>query len=347
MDPYRWTAGRSPLASTQTVKDAQLPGRAIWNHRLCHSKPHEKVVFHGTLPYHLSLPPIQRNQQRQPQSLPFHHCRQCIEPVSNLIGKTIADTRLGEEYDLTVMGLIRDGSVRLGLLSDVYIEAEDVLLVKGSIAHILEVADRIGITIDPHRRLREFDLKPPEASVIEVVISQLADFAGQTLKEVDFRVKYGLTVLAIWHKEEVIVSRLSDVSLQLGDVLIVQGPRQRLNYLRRDPAFVVLGPITMEYRRVNKALPSLFIIGGMILLVSTGALQIFAAAVLAAVLMVLFGVLAMNEAYASVEWQSVFLIAGMLPVDYFLADFLDPLASLTGLMSSRADNGPIQAERIV
>lgn len=253
-----------------------------------------------------------------------------VLPVSNLIGKTIEDTRLGEEYDLTVMGLMRDGRVRLGLLPDVYIEAEDVLLVKGSIAHIFEVEDRIGITIDPHRRLSEFDLKSPEASVIEVVISQLADFAGQTLKEVDFRVKYGLTVLAIWHKEEAIVSRLSDVSLQLGDVLLVQGPRQRLDYLRRDPAFVVLGPITMEYRRVKKALPSLIIFGGMILLVSTGTLHIATAAVLAAVLMVLVGVLAMNEAYASIEWQSVFLIAGMLPLGIAMAktgtaDFLSDL----------------------
>ncbi len=250
--------------------------------------------------------------------------------VSSLIGKTILDTRLGEEYDLTVTGLMRNGHAYPGVLPNAHIQANDILLVKGSITKILEVQDRIGIRIDPHIRLSELDLKSSEASIIEVVISQLADFAGKTLKQVDFRAKYGLTVLAIWHKEEVIVNRLSDVPLQLGDILLVHGPRQRLNYLRKDLAFIVLGLITMEYRRVNKALLSLIIFGGMILLVSTGTLHIATAVVLAAVLMVLVGVLAMNEAYASIEWQSVFLIAGMLPLGIAMAktgtaDFLSKL----------------------
>lgn len=253
-----------------------------------------------------------------------------VLPTSNLIDQTIAETALGEEYDLTVMGLMRNDQVRLEILPHTHIEAGDVLLVKGSISKILDVQDRIGIAIDPHRRLSELALNSPEASTIEVVISQLADFAGKTLKEVDFRAKYGLTVLAIWHREEALVSRLGEVPLQLGDILLVQGSRQRLAYLRQDPAFIVLGPITMEYRRVNKALLSLAIFGGMILLVSTGTLHIATAAVLAAMLMVLVGVLTMEEAYTSIEWQSVFLIAGMLPLGIAMAktgtaDFLSTL----------------------
>jgi di/tricarboxylate transporter len=242
-----------------------------------------------------------------------------VLPVSTLIGKTIVDTRLGEEYDLTVMGLMREGRVRLGVLPNAHIKADDILLVKGSISQIIDVQDRIGITIDPHMRLSELDLKSPEASMTEVVISQLADFVGKTLKEVDFRARYGLTVLAVWHKEESIVGRLSEVPLQLGDVLLVQGRRERLDYLRQDPAFLVLEPVTMEHRRVNKAFLSLLIFGGMILLVATGTLHIATAAVLAAVLMVLVGVLTMDEGYASIEWQSVFLIAGMLPLGIAMA----------------------------
>lgn len=250
-----------------------------------------------------------------------------VLPVSNLIGKTVVDAHLGEAYDLTVMGLMRDGELQSGDLPDAHIKADDTLLVKGSITKILEVQDRIGITLDPQMRLGELDLKSAKASMIEVVIGQLANFAGKTLKEVDFRAKYGLTVLAIWHKETVIVNRLSDVPLQVGDILLVHGPHQRLNYLRQDLAFIVLEPVTMEYRRTNKALLSLIIFGGMILLVSTGTLHLATAVVLAAMLMVLVGILAMNEAYASIEWQSVFLIAGMLPLGIAMeqtgaADFL-------------------------
>lgn len=254
-----------------------------------------------------------------------------ILPASTLVGKTIAEARLAPDYDLTIMGLLRHGrEIRFNVLPETAIEADDVLLTKGPIKNILGVEEDIGIAIDPHLRLSELDLKSPENSVIEVVISQLADFAGKTLKEIDFRAKYGLTVLAVWHREEAIVSRLADVQLQLGDVLLVQGPRQRLDYLRKDQSFIVLGPITMEYRRQNKAFLSLLFFGGMILLVSIGALHISAAAVLAAVLMVLFGVLIMEEAYTAIEWQSVFLIAGMLPLGTAMAktgtaDFLSNL----------------------
>ncbi|MCB0078912.1 MAG: anion permease [Anaerolineales bacterium] len=253
-----------------------------------------------------------------------------VLPVSKLIGKTVVESRLGQDYDLTIIGLMRDDHVYLEALSTTPIKAEDVLVVKGSIKEILEVEERIGITIDSHRRLSEFDLQSPEASMIEVVISQLADFAGRTLNEVDFRVKYGLTVLAIWRQEKAIVNRLADVPLRLGDVLLVQGSRRQLDALRRNLAFIVLGPMMMEYRRTNKALLSLLIFGGMILLVSTGTLHIATAVVLAAVLMVLVGVLLMPEAYASIEWQSVFLIAGMLPLGIAMeqtgaADFLSEL----------------------
>ncbi len=237
-----------------------------------------------------------------------------VLPQSKLIGSTIVESRLGEDYDLTVMGLMRDGHVRLGVLPDAHIHAKDVLLINGSINNILEFQERIGVTIDSHMRLSEVDLKSPEATLTEVVISQLANFAGKTLKEIDFRAKYGLTVLAIWHREESIIGRLSEVPIQLGDVLLVQGRRERFDLLVQDPAFLVLGPVTMEHRRVSKAPVSLLIFGGMILLVSTGWLHIAPAAVLAAMLMVLFGVLEMDHAFRSIEWQSVFLIAGMLPL---------------------------------
>jgi di/tricarboxylate transporter len=107
-------------------------------------------------------------------------------------------------------------------------------------------------------------------------------------------------------------------------------------------AFIVLEPVTMEYRRTNKALLSLIIFGGMILLVSLGTLHLATAVVLAAMLMVLVGVLAMNEAYASIEWQSVFLIAGMLPLGITMeqtgtADFLSAqMIELVGGLGPRA-----------
>ncbi len=237
-----------------------------------------------------------------------------VMPESPLIGRTIVESRLGEIHDLTVMGIIRNGRTRLGVLPNAHIQAGDLLLTKGNINQLLRVRREIGVAIEPELKLSDVDLTSPEADVVEVVISQKADFVGRTVAEIDFRGRFGLTVLAIWRNEESLVGRIGEIEMKLGDTLLVHGRRERIAALQNDDSFLVLSPIELELRRSSKAPLALIIFIGMILLVSFGVLHISAAAVLASILMILVGTLKMDEAYNAIEWQSVFLIAGMLPM---------------------------------
>ncbi len=270
-----------------------------------------------------------------------------VLPDSPLIGDTISESRLGETHDLTIMGIIRDGRVRLGVLPNAHIQAGDLLLVKGAANQLLQVRREIGVGIEPELKLSDLDLTSPEAAVAEVVISQKADFVGRTVSEVEFRNRFGLTVLAIWRYEESIVGRVGDIQLQLGDTLLLHGRRDRINALQSEDSFLLLAPIELEQRRLNKAPLALIVFVAMIILVSMGTLHISTAAVLASIVMVLLGTLKMDEAYSAIEWQSVFLIAGMLPMGIamdktgtaqFLADsiiravgHLGPQATMIGL----------------
>lgn len=237
-----------------------------------------------------------------------------VLPDSALIGSTVIESQLGETYDLTVMGIVREGRVRLGVLPNAHIREGDLLLVKGVAEKLLQVHEDIGVTIDPHSKLSEIELTSPEAGISELVISQKADFVGQTLIDVDFRGRFGLTVLAIWRAEAPLVGLLDREPLQFGDTLLVHGRRERIDALADSDGFVRLAPDAVEKRRTNRAPVAIVIFFLMIGLVATGTLHISAAAVTATVLMVLTGCLNMDEAYSSIEWQSVFLIAGMLPM---------------------------------
>jgi di/tricarboxylate transporter len=259
-----------------------------------------------------------------------------VLPGSPLLGRTIPETRLGEQYDVTVLGVLRDGRVRLGVLPNAHVQVGDVLLVKGLLPQILQVSQEIGVTVEPHAPLSQVDLTSTETSIVEVVVSQLANVSGKTLSEIDFRGRYGLTVLAIWHRETPITGRLADFRLHLGDVLLVQGRHDRIDYLRREGDFLVLEPVRLEQRRLNKAPIVLAIFGLMILAVAFGYLHISTAAVTAAVLMVLTRAMTMDEAYHAIQWRSVFLIAGMLPMGIAMektgtAQFLsDQIINLVG-----------------
>ncbi len=246
-----------------------------------------------------------------------------VLPDSSLIGRKLVETRLREDHGLNVVGIVRDDRVRVGILPDIRIGSGDLLVVTGSMDRILSPEDSLGVAINPDFQLEDTDLTSPDSTIGEIVVSQKADFIGQTLEDINFRKRFNLTVLAIWHNETAIVDRIGHAPLRLGDTLLVHGRRQQLDSLRQVPDFLVLGPVSAaintESRRINKAPYAIAIFILMIGLVTTGTVNIAAAAVLAAILMILTGCLNMDEAYRSIEWQSVFLIAGMLPMGIAMA----------------------------
>ncbi|MCA9938714.1 MAG: SLC13 family permease [Anaerolineales bacterium] len=241
-------------------------------------------------------------------------CELTVLPNSPLVDKTLEQARLGEIYDLTVIALVRNGETHLDLVATSVLHAGDRLLCKGSVQDMLSLQEQLGISFDANTHVRVRDLISADTILAELVVSQRADFIGQTLQEADFRNRYDLTVLAIWHDTAHITASLEDIPLRLGDVLLVHGRRERIESLRGHNGFLVLGPLEIETPRHHKAPLAVAIFASMIGLVLVGVLHISAAAVMGTVLFVLTGVMTMDEAYRAVEWKSVFLIAGMLPM---------------------------------
>ena len=137
-----------------------------------------------------------------------------VQSSSDLIGKTLVDTQLGELYDLDVMGVLRNGRVQLGMMPNYHIRKGDVLLTRGVPDQLLAARKEIGVTLVPEHLLTDANLRTSEATIAEIVISQKAQLIGQTLKQADFRGRYGLTVLAIWREEAPIRGHLADEPLR-------------------------------------------------------------------------------------------------------------------------------------
>jgi len=255
---------------------------------------------------------------------------------SALSGQTLLESGLGEAYDLVILGVQRNGRAHLDILPNAHINPGDVLIAKGDRTDIERLASTLGLSVSADGRLSGQDLRSEDATIAEVVISQKADFIGKTLKQVDFRERFGLSVLAIWHEESPLINHVGHIPLRLGDTLLVQGRRERIEALRSDPALLLLREPSTASPRRHKAPINLLIFVSMISLVALGILHISVAAVLGAVLSVLTGCLTMDEAYKSIEWKSVFLIAGMLPLGIAMqktgtALFLsDQIIGLTG-----------------
>ncbi len=270
-----------------------------------------------------------------------------VSPVSSLIGKTLLESRLGRDYDLSVLALQRENGDRPPLNRDTEIRMGDLLVVESSASDMMAARQSLGLTTEAERTLDIESLERGDVQIIEATLAPRSHIVGLSLRDVRFRDRYGFTALAISRHGELITERLRDVPLQFGDALLLQGPSHRIKQLQEGENFLVLEPIETEQFRRNKAPIA---IGALVLAIGLtifAGMSISLAMVIAAVIMILAGALRIDEAYEAVDWRTVFLVAGMLPLGLameltgtaeFLADIMlgvfgpyGALATLAGI----------------
>ncbi len=237
-----------------------------------------------------------------------------VPESSPLAGLTLAESRLGYDFGLGVMGIVRGGTTRLMPAAEERIEAGDTLLVKGNEEDVKALSGLQNLKIgDPGEADLE-GLESDRVAIAEAVLAPRAGIAGKTLVELHFREKYGLNVLAVTREGRTLRENLRHLPLRFGDALLLHGPREKLKVLGSEPDFLVLTEEAQEPLRLERAPVAALIMGGVVLTVLVGWLPIYIAAICGALLMVLTGCLTMDDAYRSIEWRAVFLIAGMLPL---------------------------------
>ncbi len=234
--------------------------------------------------------------------------------------KSLAKSRLGDALGLAVLGIVRGERTLLMPDPDERLLAGDRLLVRGRVADldVFRGLQQLEAEDAPLKDVEE--LQSERIGLIEVILSPRTRLAGSTLRDLDFRERYGLQVLAILREGRTHRSGLRDLPLRFGDALLLFGSRDRLALLTRDPDFLVLSEAAQVAPRTERASLAALIMGVAMATVLVGWLHIAIAAVIAAALMIATGCVSFEEAYRSIEWPSVFVIAGMLPLGTALND---------------------------
>jgi di/tricarboxylate transporter len=265
------------------------------------------------------LPPKQLTPDILRSNYPLDkRLRQLRAPkTSKLIGLNLNESRLGDAVDVQILYIVRQNGNAFIPISTDYFEPEDRLVVSGSsdMISILQMQGLEGVFVEDHSHPLDLSmLEDDQVGLIEVMLSPHSVLSGITLGQMNFREKYGLTVLSIWRKGRAYRSRLRNMSLQLGDALLLYGPWKKLIVLGREPDFLVLTEMAQEVPRIEKAKIALIIMIAVLLPVIMGWIPIYIAVVVGSAFMVLTKCLTMEEAYRYIEWKAVFLIAGMLPL---------------------------------
>jgi len=253
-----------------------------------------------------------------------------IPAGSELEGKTLSQSRLGMAYGFTVLGIVREGSTMLMPGPEEELKVGDVLLTEGKSEDLETLRGIQELEFETSVSLKMSELESELVGMAEAVVSPHSNLPGKTLRQIHFREKYGLNVLAIWREGTAFRSFLSDLTLKYGDSMLVFGLREQLKILGADPEFLVLTEEAQEVPRRKKMPLAILIMLLVLTVVIFDWVPIAIAAVGGAVLMILTGCLTPDEAYRNISWKAIFLIAGMLPLGIAMEK--------TGTASFLADN---------
>jgi di/tricarboxylate transporter len=237
-----------------------------------------------------------------------------VPPDSALVEKSLKESRLGDALGSRVLGILRGENPIIMPEPHEILQAEDRLVVEGRQRDFDNLRGLEELEIERRTDTDVQKLVSGDAGLVEAILSPQTTLEGKTLRQINFREKFGLNVLALWRKGRAHRSNLRDMELRFGDALLLLGPRAKLQLLGREPDIIVLTETAQEELRIEKMKFSILIMVAVLLPVILGWVPIYIAAVVGAALMVLFGCLTMEEAYRQIEWKAVFLIAGMLPL---------------------------------
>lgn len=232
-------------------------------------------------------------------------------------GKTLVEIGLRENYGVNLVAVERQGRVIHALAADTVLVAGDIVFLEGQLEEFRKHDAASCLEILPTSEAHADRLESEAVAVVEAVLAPRSTLLGQTLRSARFREKYGMNVLGIWRAGRPIRTNLSDLPLAFGDALLLQGLRRQLPLLRTEPDLIVLTNGEAERSaaptRLKRWLAPAIMLAALILAAFNTALvgEIMLGG---ALLMVLTHILTMDQAYGAIEWRSIFLIAGMLPL---------------------------------
>jgi len=233
---------------------------------------------------------------------------------SGLVDATLAKSRLADVFDFRVLAIFRDGELTVMPRGDEVLDGGDLLLIEGQHSDLDVLRGLQELEIDTKVEANVASLESERLTLLDATLDPRSTLAGRTAGELNFRERYGIELAGIWREGDAVSTDLADERLQIGDALLLLGPRDRLQLLSSDSDFLILTPLGQEPPDTRRAPLAAAIMLAVVLTVMMGYAPISIAAVIGGTIMVLTGCLNMEQAYRAIDWRAIFLIAGMLPL---------------------------------
>jgi len=263
-----------------------------------------------------------------------------LQAGSKSVGRPLASAPLVKDLGIEVLQ-IRRGEDTLRPTPETILCENDVLRIQGNLRTINELKDRAGVAFGMSVKWRDEDLQSTDTRLVEAVVGPSSPLAGKSLAESHLRENFGAWVLAVRQHGTLRHSEFENITLMPGDTLLIDVPNDQIEHLTEQRVFLVVSRAGIPRFNWPKAAKALAIVVSVVVVAATGLLPIVAAAATGALAMVLSRCISTDEAYGAIEWNVLFLLAGMLSLGAAMEKTGASTMLAEGMVNAVGGFGPI------
>tara|TARA_Y100001978_G_scaffold201316_1_gene219398 strand:- start:1427 stop:2578 length:1152 start_codon:yes stop_codon:yes gene_type:complete len=237
-----------------------------------------------------------------------------ISEDSSFLGKRINQLDIEQKFDIQILMIIRDQVRYRYNLNTIQFKKDDVILVQINIKDIVSLKEQYDLLLLSDVKMTQKELSGKNHVLVECLLPQESHLIGKTLQELDFKKKYQGFVLAVRRNTDIIREKLAKIKLRFSDTLLVMMPKGKVESFRRSPDLILLEELNIVLKYEGLWWLSIIVIPLIMILTFLNVISIMKASIIGAVILLIVRSLSIQDAYESINWSVIFLIASLIPI---------------------------------
>ena len=237
-----------------------------------------------------------------------------VRKGSVLIGKSCFDRSINQNYDVTVLDIIREKKHIVKDIRRTILKEGDILFVRGTLENFLRMKEVEGVALLTDEKLTQSELEQEDNELVECLLTDDSGLVGKSLMSTNFRQIYGAFILAIRREGDIFRKKIAHMKLRAFDTLLVYGPSKKIASLSDGGNFIVLGKVQARLIKEKFWWVSIYVVLISIIFAAVGYIPIMKGAFLSVVILLSLKIITAQESYQSIHWQVIFLIAALIPI---------------------------------
>ena len=237
-----------------------------------------------------------------------------IRSGSVLIGKSCFDRSINQNYDVTVLDIIRNEKHIVKDIRRTILKEDDILFVRGTLDNFIRMKEVEGVALLTDEKLTQSELEQEDNELVECLLTDDSDLVGKSLMSTNFRQIYGAFILAIRREGDIFRKKIAHMKLRAFDTLLVYGPSKKIASLSSLGNFIVLGKVEARLIKEKFWWVSIYVVLISIFFAAIGYIPIMKGAFISVIILLALKIISAQESYQSIHWQVIFLIAALIPI---------------------------------